>query len=156
MIYRVNDYDWTMDTIDEVIDWCITSDYHEDEDEFKEYINEIYCDQQIEIAGNTYYAFDVLKGNQQEYDRLMQEYCEEQNNYDAEEARYELDRADNGEVVYIHGYKVTCIDESGDDDGDEDVQREEKIDPVKVVKEALEMQKVKEEKDFSDLVQILR
>ena len=36
MIYKVNDYDWTMDTIDEVIDWCIMSDYHEDEDEFKE------------------------------------------------------------------------------------------------------------------------
>lgn len=156
MIFRVNDYDWTMDTIDEVIDWCIMSDYHEDEDEFKEYINEIYCDQQIEIAGHIYYAFDALKSNQHEYDRLMQEYCEEQNNYDAEEARYELERADNGEVVYIQGYKVTCIDESGDYDGDEDVQSEEKIDPVKVVKETLEMQKIKEEKDFSDLVQILR
>lgn len=86
----------------------------------------------------------------------MREYCEDQNNYDAEEARYELERADNGEVVYIQGYKVTCIDESGDYDGDDNVQPEEKIDPVKVVKETLEMQKIKEEKDFSDLVQILR
>lgn len=66
MIFRVNDYDWTMDTIDEVIDWCIMSDYHEDEDEFREYINEMYGDQQIQIAGHTYYAFDALKSNQQE------------------------------------------------------------------------------------------
>lgn len=120
MKYKIVENDEIFDNINDVIDACIDEEYHEDDEYFEEWLNDMYSGVEI---GNVYYsAYDILDnaGDGNMYD-MQRDFCESQNESDEENARWELNRAKGGETIYIQAYTVEVIDEdeTGDFDGDE-------------------------------------
>ena len=118
--FIIEDDGKAFDNVDELLDWCIESDYHEDDDYFEEWVNEMYTG--VEIAGTYYSAYDILNnaddGNLHD---LLNDFCESMNDNDRENAECELRHASNGEKIYIQNYTV-LVTEDEDCDGDEDVK----------------------------------
>ena len=84
MKYKVEDR--IFDDIEDVLDYCIESDYHSDDDYFEEWVNERYT------------AYEVLDQGYS-LDNLLDDFCEQQNENDWDDARYELNHADVGDEV---------------------------------------------------------
>lgn len=119
MIYRVDDevfYD-----IDAVLDYCISEDYHSDDyDEFEDWVNEAYGS--IDIAGERFYAYNILdKMDESTFYALKDDYCEEENDRDRGDARYELEHAESGDRVECQGYTIYVEEEKGQEEPDNDV-----------------------------------
>ena len=117
--YYVEDDDRVFDDIDEVINHCIDEDYHKDDDYFEEWVNDRY--EYIEIYGERYWAYDILNSMADgELESLNDDYCEDQNENDRDNARYELRNADTGATIYIQNYTIKVIwEEDEDEDGDD-------------------------------------
>lgn len=120
MKYLVKDTDQVFYNIIDVLDFVISDDYHADDENFEESVNDNYGS--ININGAEYNAFDIVKEcDYYNFRELQINYCEEQNDRDREEAEYQLQDAENGDVVYVQGYTIEVIDEdTGDFDGDVD------------------------------------
>ena len=146
--------------IRDVLDYCISEDYHEDDDEFEEYVNERYG--YITINGEEYYAYDILDemDSSNKYE-LLREYCESQNDNDIEEAEYELDRADPGDEVYIQCYTVEVLEddteseESGDYDGDNIENVRKFIEEQNILKQSAAAAEKKTEDDMMKMFQVI-
>lgn len=125
MYYKINGEDEIYTDIDSVIEYCIDSDYHWDDEYFEEWINDCY--DYIEIRGVRFEAYDILR-NMDEYllDDLRKEYCQAENENDECNARYELENADAGDEIYIQGQIVKCFEASGNYDGDKELQDDRK------------------------------
>ena len=128
MQYRVqrdNGDDYVTQSIDDVIDYCISDDYHtEDDDYFQEWVNDNYSG--TTINGVDYYAYDILE----KFDNLsdvLDLYVESENDHDTENAEYELRHAIDGETIYIQNYEVICeeIDVESDCVDPDDQERED-------------------------------
>ena len=118
--YYVEDDDSVFDDIDEVINYCIDEDYHRDDDYFEEWVNDQY--EYIEIYGERYWAYDILNSMADgELESLRDDYCEDQNDSDRENARYELRNANTGSTIYIQSYTIKVIWEEDDDEDGDDV-----------------------------------
>lgn len=120
MKYIVDDE--TFEEVDDVIDFCMDADYHWDDDGFEEWVNEL--ESPVQLFGCTYYVYDILRElDDAQLNELRTEYCEEANRTDEDEARHELYRASDGDVIWVQGYRVECVEEeledTGDTDGDE-------------------------------------
>ena len=116
MIYVVNGNEF--DDVYDAIDECICDDYHRYDDDFEEWVNDEYDD--LEIRGHYFAPYDILREmNEDLLDELRDDFCELKNEEDRDEARYELRDAYDGEVVYVQGNQILCVEESGDCDGDE-------------------------------------
>ena len=139
-------------SIDEVLDHCIEDDYHEDDSYFEEWVNDIYG--KFEISGDDYYAYDILQNmNTDMLSDLKDDYCETENESDRDNARYELERADDGEIVYIQNYSVYCEEEKEEEVEETIESHEAKIEAVRVYIEEqnlLHIQAVEEEKKVED------
>lgn len=112
MRYRVEffDGDEILDSIDDVLDRCIHDSYHEDDDYFEEWVNDNY--DRVTINGETYYPYDIL--HEMDYSNLSDLkdcYCQNENETDADNARYELEHAHPGDEVYVQGYTVYVIND---------------------------------------------
>lgn len=115
MKYFVEGEDEPFYSIDDVLDYCIEDDYHEDDDYFEEWINDNY--EKISINGVDYWAYDILNemDSSNLYD-LRKDYCMNENENDRDNGRFELERADNGEEIYIQRYVVTVVDEEEEEE----------------------------------------
>ena len=153
MKYRVVETDDVFDSIDDVLGYCIDESYHEDDDYFEEWLNEMYNG--VEICGTYYSAYDILSnaddGNLHD---ALNDFCESQNESDWENADWELRRAKSGDTVYVQAYEVEVIDdESGDYDGDDEEFDIENLRRI-VEEKAVENEEEKEnEKDIMSLFQ---
>lgn len=128
MRYLVNETYY--DDIDEVINACIEDDYHEDDEYFEEWLNDEYG--YITIAGQTFYAYDILNSmNDYLFDEERDEFCERMNDDDREDAQYELSHAKPGTTVYIHHSEVLCLEDEEEDDDDANYNREESLEAVR-------------------------
>lgn len=114
MLFHVCDTNFATTDIDEVIDYCISEDFHSEEDNyFEEWVNETYDG--TEIAGVEYSPYKILM----EFDNLndvLPDYCSWANENDADNARYELLHASVGERIYIQDYAVICEEEEEPED----------------------------------------
>lgn len=125
MYYLIdNDPERRFDDEDELMEYCIPDDYYDDcEDEFCDYLDGEYGS--INIAGNTYYANDILRDNDEgDYDDLYEEWRRDRVNSDREDALYHLRRAEHGDHIYVGNETVYVYDdtlESGDFDGDNSI-----------------------------------
>ena len=158
--YYVEDTDETYDDIDELIDDCIEEDFHEDDDYFEDWVNDHY--NYVVINGETYYPYDILDNmDQSNLDELRTEYCEEENDNDISEARFELENNRVGTEVYIHNKTVRIIEEeeTEDFDGDEIIETLEDVRTRLKEKEAFKVEQTvqteKEEKDLMSMFQIV-
>ena len=118
MRYRFDDYTYT--DIDELFEDIIDGSYHEDDDYFEEWVNDNYGG--LEIEGHTFTAYQILYDSNEDYviDRIKEIYCEEADNNDKADARYDLEHANIGDEVWIQGQKVCVIgDEDEEEEGDE-------------------------------------
>ena len=100
--YIVQEDGYETDDIDMVIDHCIDGEYHRDDD-IEEWINDTYSS--YSIGGYSYSAYEILD----RFDDLgdfRDEYCESCDESDADEARWELRHAINGERISIQSYTV--------------------------------------------------
>jgi len=141
MFYYVEEDERYFDDAEEAVDFCIDDDYHEDDDYFEEWVNEIYDG--IEIAGTFYYPYTILDNCDTSalYD-LQREYCEQQNDNDRDEAIAELsNHAKPGTVVYVQGYTIRVVENIPSD--------EEEVFPEEPVCQDKNM----EEKDIMSLFQ---
>lgn len=108
MTYHVLNTDFVSDDIDDVIAYCIEDDYHEEDDYFAEWVDEIYPN--VEIAGMTFTAYEILDKFDC-LDGLRSDFCESQNESDIDNARWELRHADSGEIICIQRYEVEATDD---------------------------------------------
>ena len=139
--YYISDLDTYYDTPEEAVDACIDEAWHEDDCyDIESWINEKYT------------AYEVFSNNLL-YSDLVCDFCEEKNDEDRDEALYELEDAENGYVVSVHGTDITVIVE---EDEEEDPE-ESFIDPVdecrmKIEEARLDILKAKEEERKEDNV----
>ena len=157
MRYRVEVYgeeEPIFDTIDEVLEYCIKDDYHEDDDYFEEWVNDCY--DRVTINGSTYYPYDILRElDYSNLDDLKEQYCENENENDESNARWELGRANVGDEVYVQGYCVHVIDDApaGDFDGDDALEiLRSRLEEIEKYNKQLNEE---EKKDEQDLLQII-
>ena len=147
MYFHVVDTNFSSDDIDEVINYCISSEYHDmNDDEFEEWVDDNYDG--VSIAGYSYSAYEILdKFNN--LDAVESEYCEYATNNDRENAEYELRHANPGETIYIQGYSVICEDE---EEPGEDTDGDEAMDAIQVLRMEIQKQKEENEKEarYSD------
>lgn len=95
--YYVEDTDTYFDSPEDAIEACIDSSWHEDDTyDFKDWVNEKYT------------AYEVLK-DEASLSSLLEEYCEEKNDEDRDEALWDLDGAENGYVVEVHGSSIRVV-----------------------------------------------
>lgn len=116
-ILRSDGDNYITESISDVIEYCISDSYHdEDDDQFEDWVNDNYCG--TTIAGVDYSAYDILD----RFDNLsdvVSQYVDSANDSDIENAEYELRHAVDGETIYIQNYEVVC--EEIDDEPDEEV-----------------------------------
>lgn len=117
MRYKVEDE--IFEDYEDAIEYCISEDFHEDDDYFTDWVNDNY--DSVEINGVTYHPYDILDnaGDGNMYD-VLREYCEAMNESDADDARYELRRTDIGDDIYLQGYTIEVIEDEYDDEEDEE------------------------------------
>lgn len=156
MRYKVDDK--YFDEYEEAIDYCIEERWHEDDDYFKEWVNDTYGS--IEINGDWYSAYDILDNmDSSNLDSLLDDFCERMNEDDKDEARYELKRADVGEEIYVHNSTIIVVDDEEDCDGDKAIASIENlrnfIEEQKILKEIAENEEKKNEDDFMSLFQVI-
>lgn len=116
MYYLINnDPDQRYDDADDVLDTCISTDYWmDDTDSFDEYLDD---GNGVEVAGYDFNPSEVLK--ELNYDGYMNElryWAENRADSEREDCGYALERARNGESVFICGYDVYCYEEDEDDE----------------------------------------
>ena len=124
MYYLVdNDPDQKYYDVSDLLDACISNSYWEDDtDGFDEYLDD---GNGIEICGYDFNASEVLREmNYDAYCSELRYWAENCADNEREECQYALERATNGEQVYICDHRVFCYDdeedeESEDTDGDE-------------------------------------
>ena len=118
MRYHVRDTDMDFDNYEDAVDYCISDDYHWDDDwSFKDYINDSYGS--IEIGGRTYYAYDIVEAfDDSMLDDLRSSWCENENENDKDEAIYDLRNAVAGDVIECQAYYIEVIE---DEEEDEDI-----------------------------------
>ena len=143
--------------IDDAIDYCITDDYHCDDDYFEEWVNDNWG--YIEINGYDYYAYDVLN-NAGDLDNVLCDFEERMNESDREEAEYALRHSNIGDYVTCQAYDIEIIDddedESGDSDGDDKIEMTRKfIEEQKQLVETAKEQEKKHDADFMELFQVI-
>lgn len=145
------------DSVEDVLDYCIEDDYHEDDEYFEEWVNTTYGS--FTINGEEYWAYDIVNDEGgSNYRDLLDRYCENENDNDREKAEWELFNAKNEEEVYIQRYTVLCeeddVKESDDtDDDDHLAMTRSYIEEQKL----LDMQKKEtEKKDEDDLMKVFQ
>ena len=142
MYYLIdNDETRRCDSIDDVLDECVTAEYYEDDtDGFDEYLDE---DQNIEICGYDFNPSEVLREmNYDAYQRELRYWAENRMESAKEDYEYELERASHGEDVWVCDHRVYCYDEeveedeeTGDTDGDDLAQMALKLLEDRLAKE---------------------
>lgn len=101
-IYTVREDGFETDDIDTVVDHCIDGEYHRNDD-IEDWVNDSYSS--YNIGGYSYSAYDVLD-RFDDLDDFVREYCESLDESDADEARWELRHATEGDEVEIQSYTV--------------------------------------------------
>jgi len=156
MIYEVDGQ--RFDDIDDVLDYCIEDDYHEDDDgAFKDWVNNEYSG--VSINGEYYEAYDIVEAlNSYDLDNLREQYCDEMNDSDKGEARWALEHASDGDYVYVQSYTVHVYnDNSGDYDGDEELENlRERLSQDNVAKIEKEKEEKKNENDIMNILQVIK
>ena len=156
MRYKINYQEVIFDDIEDVLDYCIQEDYHEDDDYFEEWVNDCY--DRVTINGSTYYPFDIL--NELDFNNLQElkaQYCEESNETDRDQGRYELNRADAGDEVYIQGYEVIVMEDlpeaTGDYDGDDELTTlRSRLEEIENIRKQQDETNKKEEQDLLQII----
>ena len=122
MRYKVNGE--IFDDPEDAVECCISEDYHKNDDYFEEWVNDNWGS--IEIAGYTYYAYDILDKAGDLYS-FLDDFCESMNEADRDDAIYELTHSDEGDEVYCQGDIIECIKDEYDDDEYDDEDYEVKF-----------------------------
>lgn len=158
MQFHVLNTDYITTDIDEVIDYCISEDFHaDDEDCFENWVNDT-CDG-TEIAGVNYSPYEILE----RFDNLsdvIDSYCQYANEEDADNARYELRHADIGERIYIQAYEVICEEEEPEEEeefyGGDDRSLEALREVVACEQLALETERRLDEENKNDYLSLFQ
>lgn len=121
MRYRIKDTGIVYDEINDAVWGCIDVDYHRDDDYFEEWVNDAYGN--IVICGRYYNAYDILDSMDScVLTDLLSDFCDSMDESDADDAIWELKRAEVGDTVDVQGNTIEVLpDETGDYDGDEEV-----------------------------------
>lgn len=127
--------------IEDVLNYCIEDDYHEDDDEFEDWVNDEYGS--ITICGDEYYAYDILeKADDHNWSYAKSRYCEEKNDNDREDAIYELTHCKANDYVYIQSYTVYVYDN--------DISKDEAEDAVEIARQNIENKRKISEEEKQD------
>lgn len=149
MYYLIdNDPEQKYYDVSDVLNACITTDYWmDDTDGFDEFLDD---GNGVEICGYDFNPSEILREmNFDAYCSELRSWAETRADSEREEGEYDLERARNGQCVYICGYDVYCYEEDdedeeyGDTDGDDKLvfeQLEKKLLKEKEA-EALEAEK---------------
>jgi len=145
--------------IEAVLRYCIEEDYHEYDDYFEEWLNDL--EESATIGGHTFTAYEILNGCDDDMlNDFRNDFCERMNEDDEEEARRELNRADDGDVVEIQRYSVTVVDDEYEDEDAGDYDGDDALFALRVRleqdKEINEAQKAEEEKTENDLMNMFQ
>ena len=148
MIYKVDGNEF--ETIDKVLDYCIVEDYHRDDDEFENWVNEYYNG--AEIYGDYYKPYDILEAlDTYSLNCLRDDYCSECNERDREDAEDELLGAKDGDTVYVQNYTVEVCDNEEAEEDEEDIHA-----ICERLKKEKETKKAEETKDENDLMMLFQ
>ena len=158
MKYRVLETDEVFDDIDDVLDFCIEDDYHEDDNyEFEDWVCKMYDG--VTIAGTYYSAYTILENAEDGLlDNLLRDYCESANDSDYENGEYELKNAYAGEKIDVQAYTIRVEDddedEAGDYDGDFSIETlRQSIEAQKNAYNTTSIEEKENEKDIMSLFQ---
>jgi len=146
----------TFEDIEAVLDYCISDDYYDDDDYFEEWVNETYGS--IEIAGDTYYAYDIIdNAGDGNMNYLHERYNEDKNDNDRDETRYQLEHASDGDEIYCQNYVIKVVDDKDYDEEDENENSSRLEDVRRFVDEQklIEQQKKETDKQNEDAVMTL-
>ena len=138
MKYLVVETDEMFDDYEDAVDSVITEDYYDDEADFEEWVNDTY--DRIEIAGDTYYPYDIVM-RLGDLDYLRDSYREDRNDQDREEALYDLRRATEGERIYVQGHTIEVIDDDAENEP-EDTDCEDE-DVIESCRQRMEFEKTR-------------
>ena len=160
MYYLIdNDENLRYDDIEDVLDYCVTSEYYENDTEgFEEYLNE---EGTVEVAGYEFEPSEILRElNYDGYQRELQYWAENQIEFGKENFEYDLRHTDPGEFAYIANYKVYVYADSEDEEEDEEdnpdmTALKEKLLQNKQEEEEIYHQEEKTGNDFMSLLQII-
>lgn len=122
MYYLVdNDPNIRFDNIDDVLNYCVTSDYYEDDtDSFNEYLDE---EGNVDIAGYEFAPSDILYSMDREaYHRELSYWAENQVDYGRESCEYDLEHCSPGERVWVCNYQVYVYDDEEEEEEDEEAE----------------------------------
>ena len=121
MKYQIVEEEEIFETIEEAVDYCISEEWHEDDDSFADWVNDNY--ESVDINGYYYSAYDIISSmNDDNWGDLKDIYCEECNERDREEAIRNLLRASVEDEIEVHGYNIRVIE---DNDETEDFDENE-------------------------------
>ena len=135
MKYRVDDE--VFDNVDDAIDYCISEDYHRDDDyDFEDWVNDRECG--AEINGYSYNAFEIISAiDDGNWSELKNAFCESMNDSDRENTRYELIHSEIGDSVDCQDCTIYVIadDDCGDYDGNDIEEVRQFVNDRKMIEE---------------------
>lgn len=150
-----NDPNMRYDNIQDVIDNCVSDEYFENDSEsFDEYLDQ---DGSIDVIGYDLYPSNILREmNYDAYMRELRSWAEDRAENEREEAEYRLERARNGDSVWICSYEVYCYE---DEEKEEEEEEKPNLDLLEAKllkqKEAEALVNIEQEKTANDFLSAL-
>lgn len=119
----------TFEDVDSLLDWLFDPDgYDPDDDDVEEWINDTWYDETVRINGAEYHAGEIVRAcNDSEFEDLKNQYAESLAEGDRDEWYSQLDELEDGDYLWINGWKIYYFDEDPDDEEeDEDAYEDNK------------------------------
>ena len=161
MYYLVdNDEDIRFDDVSDVLDYCVNSEYYEDDaDSFNDWLDQ---EGTIEVSGYEFNPSEVLHDmNYDGYRRELRCWAEDRAESEREDAVYDLEHTAPGGECWICGYRVYVYDDNEEEDEEDNSEHEHIFDFARL-EEKLQQQKQEElnvsreeEKTADDFLSVL-
>lgn len=151
MYYLIdNDPDLRFTDVEEVLQYCVTSDYYEEDyDGFDEYLNEFGS---VDVCGYEFSRSEILKElNGDAYSREMCSWAEARAEDDRESFYYDVNNLEPGSSIWVNDYEVFAYEDEEEDELDDPTNYElleVKIYKQKQVEEAIHKEQEKTGNDF--------
>lgn len=153
MKYRIKGTNTVFENIEDVLDYCIDDDYHDDDNYFEDWVNETYSDYKVSLMGYEINLYSIAENcSNGLYNELLDSFKCEMNDYDREEANNELNNADPDDEIEIQAYTVQVIQEEEEEEEEENPETSLDIEDAilrcrKMIEKNLSDQKIEMEKE---------
>lgn len=107
------------ESVDEVCEYIFDPDNYDDDDEVRNWIDEMYPDS-FSVGGYSFSASEIIENcSSDAWSDMRYDWAQSAAESDSEYYSSEIENLDDGEDLYVRGYTVTAHDEDEEEDEEE-------------------------------------